>query len=46
MTIASAEMKYIFRGDDEIILPYLEERRIILHRVGKTLKKKYGGMYN
>ncbi|XP_018350296.1 PREDICTED: UPF0553 protein C9orf64-like [Trachymyrmex septentrionalis] len=45
MTIASTEMKYIFRGDDEIILPYLEERRIILRRVGKTLKKKYGGLF-
>ncbi|XP_011052495.1 PREDICTED: UPF0553 protein v1g230591-like [Acromyrmex echinatior] len=42
MTITPTEMKYIFRGDDEIILPYLEERRIILHRVGKILKKKYG----
>ncbi|KAG5315572.1 QSPP protein, partial [Pseudoatta argentina] len=45
MTIAPMEMKHIFRGDDEIILPYLEERRIILHHVGKTLKKKYGGLF-
>ncbi|XP_036138754.1 queuosine salvage protein [Monomorium pharaonis] len=45
MNIGSIEFEYIFRGDDEITLPYLKERYIILQNVGKTLKKTYNGSF-
>ncbi|XP_024881398.1 queuosine salvage protein-like [Temnothorax curvispinosus] len=46
MNISQSEMEYIFRGDDpEITLPHLKERRIVLNYVGKTLKKKYKGLF-
>ncbi|XP_011635108.1 queuosine salvage protein-like isoform X4 [Pogonomyrmex barbatus] len=43
--ITEDEMKYIFRSDNGIEIPFLNKRRNILHQVGSVLLQKYEGTF-
>ncbi|KYQ47924.1 UPF0553 protein C9orf64, partial [Trachymyrmex zeteki] len=44
-TLSTTEMIRIFRGDDNIVIPRISRRLIILHEVGKVLLNCYDGTF-
>ncbi|KYN27002.1 UPF0553 protein C9orf64 [Trachymyrmex cornetzi] len=44
-TLSMVEMIRIFQGDDDVTIPRLSQRLIILHEVGKVLLDHYNGTF-
>lgn len=42
--LSMADMKHIFRGDDNNVIPRIFQRLVLLHDIGEILLKNYKGI--